>query len=168
MTGLIGTLIPSPTGLALKAAPYVAIGALSLLCWHFDARAVANANAVREQAASFRQAQADSDAAWSAKLTTQVQTYTQQQKDAQNEYLASLGDVRSSADRYIAAHRVQPAATQGGTVSPVAAAAKAAVAGIRKEVPADSVLVPTNDVQGCSVTTGYALALRDWALSVTH
>ena len=162
------SILPTPASIALGAAPYVALVGVSLLAWHFDARAVANAAMVRTQAASFKQAQADSDAAWTAKLNTQAQTYTQQQKDAQNAYSATLANASSYTGRFIAAHRLQPEAAQSGSVAPVAAPTETPIAELREEVPTDSVVVSANDVQGCSVTTGYALALRDWALSVTR
>jgi len=153
-------------GLALKAAPYVAIGTLGLLCWHLDSRAVANADLVRTQAAQFKAAQIASEAAWSAKLAAQTQTYTQQKKDAQNEYNASLVNNRSYTDRYIAAGGMRATNNQSAASTP-AKPTETPIAGLREEVPTDSVMVSASDVQGCAVTTGYALALRDWAIAVT-
>jgi hypothetical protein len=152
--------------LALKAAPYAAIAILGALCWHFDARAVSNADLVRTQASQFKKAQADSDAAWSAKLNIEQETYTKQKEDIQNAYETSLDRFKSSADLYNSSHHVfggvQPATAKGNSVPANAPIAEAGTAGFRQNLSADPfVAVRSSDVQTCSVITDYALKERD-------
>lgn len=85
-----------------------AIGVLGLLAWHFDARAVANADAVRTQAAQFKQAQADATRIAQQALEHEDLVYRQKAQEADSAYQAQLADASAAADRYIAAHRVQP------------------------------------------------------------
>jgi hypothetical protein len=146
----------------LPALPYAAIALLAALSWHFDRRAVANAAAMRAQAAQFRQAQADAQKAAQAALDRENTAYQAKAVEAQNAYQAQLADARGAADRYIAAHRVQPAST-GGNAGATVAAADGRGAGVSAAVSADAVVVSADDVQACTGAVTYALQAHDWA-----
>jgi hypothetical protein len=152
----------------MAVGPYAAIGVLALLCWHFDSRAVANADMVQTQAAQFRAAQAAATQLAQQALLQQQARYTAKAQEADNEYTRSLADARHSADAYIAGHRVgivQPSPIAGSAITAVASA-QSLGPGIPSPVPADSVLVPASDVQACTVATNYALSAHDWAMTL--
>lgn len=85
------------------------------------------------------------------------------QKD--KEYATEIADARSAADAYIASHRVQPQAAQGASSRSVAGATSDG-AGLRQDLPAAGIVVSEADVHACTEVTGYALKLREWALSL--
>ncbi len=165
MSGVIGALAPAPLSLALKAAPYAALVTVSLLAWHFDARAVANADTIRSQAAEFKQGQAAATQMAQAALQHEQAGYAAKAKEADDAYQTQLVDARSAADRYIADHRVQPQTAASGAGS-APAAAQSGSAGIPAGMPADAVVVSAGDVQTCSDATTYAMKARDWALTL--
>lgn len=165
MTGLVGALVPSQAKLALTGAPWAALAAISLLAWHFDARAVANAEALRMQATQFKQAQADAARIAQAALQHEQALYRAKATEADSVYQAQLADARSAADRYIATYRVQPAevASSGGGTAPSTAGRSP---GVPASVPADAVMVSAGDVQTCTDAATYALKAHDWANSI--
>ena len=169
MTGLIGAIVPAPLSLALKAGPYVAIGALALMAWHFDARAVANAALVQSQAIAFKQAQASATQIAQAALRHEQAAYTLKATEAQSAYQSQLADAQSAADRYIAAHRAPlgvqfQAVASGG--SGAAATPASNSAGVPAGVPTDAVVVSSSDVQACTDVTTYAVNAHQWAVTV--
>jgi hypothetical protein len=151
----------------LPALPYAAIALLAALCWHFDRRAVANAAAMRTQAAQFRQAQADAQKAAQQALDRENAAYQAKAVEAQNAYQAQLADAHGAADRYIAAHRVQPASA-GGHAGATAAAADGASTSLPAGLSADAVVVSADDVQTCTGAVTYALQAHDWAAALGH
>lgn len=150
---------------------YGALVIISLLAWHFDVRAVANANAVRVQAAQFKQAQAAATAIAQAALQHEQAMYQTKATEAEGAYQVQLGDARHAADLYIAAHRV-PAAVglRAKAAGSDAGNALASAAGSGSEVPAsmpaDAVVVSAGDVQACTDGITYAIKARDYVLSI--
>lgn len=146
--------------------PYAAIGTLALLCWHFDSRAVANADAVRIQAAQFKDAQAAATAIAQQALQHQEATYQAKATEADNAHQIALAAAQTAADQYIAAHRVQPApaARDAGAA---AAAGQNPGAAIPANVPADAVMVSADDVHACTGAVAYALKARDYVLNLS-
>ncbi|KUR80898.1 hypothetical protein [Novosphingobium sp. FSW06-99] len=144
----------------------VALVAVSLLAWHFDARAVANADAVRVQAAQFKQAQASATAIAQAALQHVDAIYQAKAQEADNAHQAQLADAQSAADRYIASHSVCPTAA-GRSASPAPGAAQSAAAGVPASLPAGAVVVSANDVHACTAAVGYAFAARNYVLSIS-
>jgi hypothetical protein len=151
----------------LPALPYAAIALLGALCWHFDRRAVANADAVRTQAAQFRQAQADAQKAAQQALDRENTAYQAKATEAQNAYQAQLADAHSAADQYIATHRVQPAPA-GSHAGTAAAPTDGGSASVPSAVPADAVVVSADDVQACTGAVTYALQAHDWAATLNE
>jgi hypothetical protein len=152
----------------LQVGPYAAIGVLGLLCWHFDARAVANADMMKAQATQFRQEQAAATQLAQKALHDQEAAYRAKAQEADNDYTRTLADARRSADSYVAHHRA--VFVQSGPVaSPSSAAITSAEshgADVPAPVPADSVLVSASDVQACTVATNYAVSAHDWATTL--
>ena len=105
-----------------------------------------------------------SQAAQRAQEALRDQERTQYQERAHaaaTRYAALLAAAGNDTARYVALHRVQD------SCSPAEPIGKADPAGVRQDVPADSfVAVSEPDVQACSDATAYAIALREWALSV--
>lgn len=165
MTGLIGALVPAPLSLALKAGPYFALVAVSLMAWHFDARAVANAEMIRTQAAAFKQAQATATQIAQTALQHEQAVSDVKSTEANSAYQAQLVDVRSAADRYSATHRVQPQAVSSGRRSALAAAQNHSTS-VPAIMPADAVVVSSGDVQACTDATTYALNAHSWAAAI--
>ncbi len=141
---------------------YGALFAVSVLAWHLQTRAVANAAAVRVQAAQFRQAQAAAAAIAQRALKHQEVTWQAKAMEADNAYHAQLADARSAADRYIAAYRVRAQAF-GGDAGAATARAADSGAVVPAAMPADAVMVSANDVQSCTNAVTYAIKARDWA-----
>lgn len=149
--------------------PYLATAALSLLCWHFQSRAVANADAVRVQAAKFRQAQAAAMAIAEVTLHHQEAEYAAKASEADHEYARQEANAHASADAYIAAHRIAAgmrAAAAAGDASATPASAKGGSPGVPASVSGDAVVVSGGDVQACTDATTYALKAHDWANSI--
>jgi len=165
VTGLVGALVPAPLSLALKVGPYVALGAVSLMAWHFDARAVANAALVRTQASAFEQAQAIATQTAQAALQHQQAAYVVKATEADSAYQTQLADARSAADAYVAEHRVQPQAVAGDRSS-APAPAQGGSAGVPPGVSADAVVVSASDVQACTGATAYALSAHEWVATI--
>jgi hypothetical protein len=153
----------------LRLWPYGAIGVLALLCWHLDARAVANAEMVRAQAASYRSAQAAAAVIAQQALQQEKARYAAQAQEAQNEYEHQVADAHADADNYIAAHRA-PAGLRTtpvvGAPGTAPAAGSAGGADVPAVVPADTVLVSAGDVQACTNAVTYAVQAHDWAASL--
>lgn len=138
--------------------------ALALLAWHFHGRATANAEAMREQAASFRAAQAEANRrAVEQKRRIEAQ-YQDLAERAERDHNAEIADARAAAARYIAANRVR-AETAQGDGGRSAASADSDAAGVRAGLPTAGVVVSEGDVQACTDATAYALALREWVLT---
>ena len=147
--------------------PYAGIAVLSLLCWHFQSRAVANADAVRTQAAQFKDAQKAAQIIAQEALHHQEAVYQAKAKDADNAYQVSLAAAQSAADRYIALHRVRPATAAGDAGATVASAeGHAPEGGNGPGAAPDMVAVTAGDIQVCTVNTQRLEAVRDWALGL--
>ncbi|MDR3387620.1 MAG: hypothetical protein P4L92_11250 [Rudaea sp.] len=142
-----------------------AMAVLALLAWHFHARAVTNADAMRAQAAEFKQAQAAATQLAQATLQHEQAIYAAKAMEADNAYQAQLADTRDAAERYIAAHRVQSTPAQGRSGA-TPASAQGSGSAIPANLPADAVVVSAGDVQACSDATTYALKAHDWAGSI--
>lgn len=144
---------------------YGALLVVSAFAWHFDARAVANAETVRVQAASFKQAQAMATQIAQAALQHEQAQYQAKATEADSAYQAQLADARGAADRYIASHRVQPAAASRGADA-TSAPAEGGGSPVPASVPSDAVVVSTEDVQACTAVTAYALKAHSWAATI--
>lgn len=155
---------------------YASTAMLALLCWHLDARAVANAEAMRHQAATFRQAQQAADVQWQARLAATQAEDKRKAGDAQSAYNQALGAAHVAALRYIEqngrgglhadlAGSMQPGPGQGGgNASP--GPAQAGDPGLPAAMPTNPVMVSADDVQRCTAAASYALAAHDWAAAV--
>lgn len=115
--------------------------------------------------ASVKQAQVVSAQKAQQALAATEASYKAQAEQKDQEYHAEMDSARALAARYVASHRVQPGAAQGAASGTVAAA-QGDGAGVREDLPADSVLVGPNDVQNCTDATVYAVKLREWALGL--
>jgi hypothetical protein len=144
---------------------YGALALVSLLAWHFDSRAVANADALRTQAAQFKQAQANATQIAQAALQRQQAIYATKATEADNAYQMQLADARSAADRYIAAHSVRNQTIASGSGAAVAAG-QSRRADVPASMSADTVLVSAGDVQACTDATTYALKAHNWASTI--
>ncbi|EGD58394.1 hypothetical protein Y88_0449 [Novosphingobium nitrogenifigens DSM 19370] len=149
--------------------PHILSAALALAAWHFWTRAVANAEAVRTQAAQFMQAQADAAKIAQEALHHQEAEYQAKATETQNAYEVQLADAHAAADRYIAAHRLaalppglRTQAAQGDA-SATAPSTQSGGAPLPSGVPADPVVVSADDVQACTGAVSYALKAHDWA-----
>jgi hypothetical protein len=165
VTGLIGALVSAPLSLALKAGPYFALVAVSLMAWHFDARAVANVEMIRAQAAAFKQAQATATQIAQTTLQHKQAAYQVKAMETNSAYRAQLVDAKSAADRYSATHRVQPQAVPSGRRSALAAAQGRSTS-VPAIMPADAVVVSSGDLQACTDATTYALNAHSWATAI--
>jgi hypothetical protein len=150
---------------------YAAIGLLALLCWHFQSRAVANADTAKAQAASFAQAQKDANAQWEQKLSNQKAKSEQDAKETQSDYETRLAQYASATDRYIASHRTMavpvslwPAPIQSGG-GPTEGTAKAGNSPGASDVP-EGIVVAASDVQRCSEWQNYGVTAHDWIMRV--
>jgi len=142
-----------------------ALAVALLVAWHFHARAAANADALRTQAAQFAQAQADATRTAQEALHHQEALYRAKAQEADHAHDVALADARSAAYRYIADHRVRTAPVAGGAGGTVAPSSSGDP-GVRAGLPADGVMVSERDVQACTDVTSYALSLREWALGL--
>ena len=145
---------------------YAVLAAALLAAWHFQARAVANAVALRTQAAQFRQAQADANRLAAEALHHQEAVYTARAQEAQTTHESQIASARAAADRFIAAHRVQQPATTGSATGQPASAAQDRGTDLPAGLPADSVVVAADDVQACTAAVTYAQDAHDWAVSL--
>jgi hypothetical protein len=164
------TAVLSILGMARRfapAAPYAAIALLAVLAWHFDRRAIANADALRTQAAQFRQAQIAAQQGAQQALDHENAVYLAKATEAQNAYQVQLSDARASADRYIVAHRVQPA-TAGGDAGATVATTDGGHADVPAGLSPASVMVSSDDVQTCTDAVTYALQAHDWADTIAR
>jgi hypothetical protein len=159
----LGVLAP----LIRRFWPYASLGVLAMLCWHFQHRAMANADALRTQAAQFQAVQKAARAAAQAALHDQEAVYQARAQEADNAYQTQLAAAQSAADRYITAHRVQPATFAGGPGA-AAALAQSGNAGIPAPMPADAVMVSAGDVQACTEAVTYGLKAHEWAIQLDH
>lgn len=144
---------------------YPALLAMSLLAWHFDARAVANADAVRVQASAFRQTQAAaSSIAQHALLRVQAQ-YSAKAMEVNNAYQIQLASARGADDQYIAGHRVQ-SCTAASAARTAVAPAQDSGATVYAGLPPDAVVVSADDVHACTASVTYGFKARDYLLSI--
>jgi len=148
-----------------RVLPWGASVVLGLLCWHFDARAVADAMAIKTQAAQFKAAQANAEQSMQLALQQAQATYRNEADHAQQSYQSQLASTRAAADAYVAAHRLRAQAAASGRSAP-AGASKTADAGVPENVSAGAVMVSADDVQACTAVTAYALQARDWAMTM--
>jgi multidrug efflux pump subunit AcrA (membrane-fusion protein) len=150
---------------------YGAMGALALLCWHFQNRAVVNADTARAQAAFFKQAQKDAEAQWAKKLSDQKAQYAQFAKETQSDYETRLAQYAPLVRGYIATHHasavlasVQPAPTQGGG-GPAEGTTAPGGAPVLVGMPA-SVVVSASDLRSCAALYAYAVDAHNWAMKI--
>jgi hypothetical protein len=144
---------------------YGALAVVSLLAWHFDARAIANADAVRTQASQFKQAQADATVIAQQALQTETTQYAAKAKVVDDAYQQQIGSARDAADRYIASHSVRPTAVASAPGS-APSATQSGNPDVPASVPANTVLVPPGDVQACTDAVTYAVKAHDWAATI--
>jgi len=153
----------------LRFLPYGAIALLAMLAWHFDARAVAEAEGRRQDHAAYVDAQAAAAAIARAAITHQQAVYQAQAQETEHEYEQKVADAHAAADRYVADHRVGGLRTgpAQGASSPAVAASTTGGPGVPPGVPADAVVVSAGDVQACTSAVTYAVQAHNWALSLT-
>ena len=108
-------------------------------------------------------AQARAKAAQLALNASVAAQYQAQAETSDANYKIAVADAGAAADRYIAAHRVQPAADPGGTGS-ADRPAQAGDPGLPDAVPADAILVSSGDVQACTGATSYAVTAHNAAI----
>jgi hypothetical protein len=151
--------------LARRALPWIVAAILALACRHYATLAIMRGQALAQQQAAWRSAQAQAGTAARAALAQQQRHLSQWAQTEESRHDQELDQARIAAVRYRAAHRVQPAqpATAPG---PTAAPGPDHAAGLRPPVPAAGIVVSESDVQACSEVTAYALALRSWALGL--
>lgn len=164
MSWLSDALMPPPIKLGLTVAPYVATGALALLCWHFDSRAVASAAAMRTQAAQFKAAQETATLRAQQALMREQAQYQTRAAETDRAYQTQLAAARLGSRAYIDSHRMQPGTVaRGGSAAP--APAEGDRSGISANMPTDAVVVSASDLQICSDAVTYGLQAHDWALT---
>lgn len=164
MSWLADAVLPPPVKVALVAGPYAAAGALALLCWHFDSRAVANADAMRAQAAQFKAAQATANQRAQQALMREQALYQTRAVETDRAYQNQLAAARLGSRAYVDSHRVQ-FGTVAGRGSAAAASAESNRTGVSANLPADPVMVSASDVQICSDAVTYGLQAHNWALT---
>ena len=158
-------MVPAPAKLALIAGPYAVIAALALLCWHFNERAVANANALRTQEKQFSTAQAIATQRVQQELVREQVFYQAKASEADRAYQIQFASVRASSDGYIASHRMQSSAAARDPRTAPEAAANSRTS-VFDGVPTDVIMVSADDVQICSDAITYGLKAHDWALTL--
>jgi hypothetical protein len=143
---------------------HVALLAVSLLAWHFDSRAVANADTVRTQAENFINAQNAASVIAKQALLHQQEFYEHKAKESEDAHQKQLDDARSYADNYIATHRLRTKASErpSGTA---AASAQGDGSAIPPVMPTDAVVVSAGDVQACTDAVTYAIDAHNWAVT---
>ncbi len=144
---------------------YGALAVVSLLAWHFDSRAVANAHAVRTQAAQFRQAQADAAVIAQAALQHEQVAYAAKATEADNAYQAQLAAARSAASEYIATHSLR-SRTVAGDAGTAVAGTQGGSATVPASMPTGAVLVSPGDMQTCTDAVTYGLNAHAWAVAI--
>jgi hypothetical protein len=150
---------------ALRVLPWCASVLLGLLCWHFDARAAANAATIRTQAMQFKAAQSNAAQMMQQALQQAAATYRDDASNAQQSFQAQLAAAHAAAGAYIAADRVRPQTT-AGSGSTAASVSATNETGLSESMPAGAVVVSADDVQACSAVATYALQAHDWAASL--
>lgn len=108
-------------------------------------------------------AQAKALAAQVALNASVAAKYQSQAEISDANYKTALADAGADADRYIAAHRLRPAAHPGGTSSP-SGTAQAGDSNLPADMPADGVVVSASDVQKCTGATSYAVTAHNSAV----
>jgi hypothetical protein len=143
---------------------------VTALAWHFDARAVANADLVRTQAAQFKAAQAQAAIIAQQALAHEQAAYQLKASEADNAYRKSLANAGASAARYIAAHRIDgmraasdPRSTGNAIASAQGSAAKSSDG---TGATSDMVAVKASDIDVCTINTERLQAVHDWALGL--
>ncbi|CAB4120780.1 hypothetical protein UFOVP5_17 [uncultured Caudovirales phage] len=115
--------------------------------------------------ASYAQAQADAALIAKRALDAVEARYRRNAENADQTYTKELADARSSADRYIATHRVRVPSVAGNASGTVASASGGS-AGVSDTVPASAVMVSDGDVQACTAAAAYAVKAHEWALTL--
>jgi len=147
--------------------PYGALVAVSVLAWHFDSLAVANANALRTQAAQFKQAQADAATIAEQTLKQQQAVYQAKATEANDAYQSQLAAADNAAAQYISTHRVRGPADPDAPGAAIAAP-KSGGPDLSATVPASTVLVSSGDVQACTDAVTYGIKAHDWAGTINQ
>jgi type II secretory pathway pseudopilin PulG len=160
-------ITPIIVALARKWWPHMLAAALALMAWHFHARAVANARALRDQAAAYQQAQIEAQRQALEALHHQEAAYRAAAERSDNAYQTELAGARAAADGYIAAHRVRPAPAQSAA-SPTPASAQGDGSNLPPLLPASGVVVSDMDVHACTDAVTYARAAHDWAMGLAQ
>lgn len=141
------------------------IGLLIGLCSHFAHRASANAQAMRDQAHQFVQAQALAAQAAQAERDREEADYRAKAMEAENAYQSQLDNARGALGRYIADHRLQPAPHASGPGATVAGP-NLGSSGLSEGMPSGAVVVSPADLQACTDTVTYAVKAHDWAVAL--
>jgi hypothetical protein len=166
VTGLIEALVPRPTRLALAALPYTALVGVSLLAWHCDSRAIANANLVRSQAEQFKRMQAQATIIARDALAHQQAVYQQKAMGADLAYQAQSSAARAATHAYIAARRMQPAIAAGSTGGSASAQPRDN-SPVSASLSPDAIMVSGDDLRICTDGITYALKAHEWATTVS-
>lgn len=91
-------------------------------------------------------------------------SYKAQAEQKDQEYHDEMDSARALASRYIASHRVQPKAAQGGAGSTITASQGGSAKGVvGPGAPSDMVAVTPDDVQICTENTVRLQSAHDWA-----
>ena len=118
------------------------------------------------QAVSFREAQAQATVIAQQALHHQEAVYQAKAQDTDHAYQTQLVAAQSSADMYIATHRVRP--NGAGSTGPAIAAATGSNPGsvVGPGDPAYMVAVSADDINVCTVNTQRLQAGHNWALGL--
>jgi len=162
-SGVGATLSRWRVGLILAAA--MVFAAVTGAALHYRSAYQAEALGRASDRDGYKQAQQLAEQRAQDAIAHQESTWRMRAQIEDTKHATELTDARSAADRYIAAHRVQPQ-TAGRSPSGPTAGATSDGTGIREGLPADGVMVSEQDVHACSAVTAYALALRTWALGL--
>ena len=144
---------------------YGVIVVVMMLAYHFERLAAVNAEAVRTQAAQFRQSQADATLiARQAQLQAQA-AFQRKATEADDVYKVQVAAARDAADHFINAHRVL-AASIASAPRQANAVPESGSPPVSTKLPDDAVMVSSRDVRACTYAVTYAVIAHDWAMSI--
>jgi hypothetical protein len=137
------------------------LAALSAYSWHGWNVSEAKRKA---DAVAFQTASDQAKTAQAALRAKEEANYVEQAHKADAHFAAVRADGRAGTDRFIADHRVQPQ----GDCRPAIAFRETDPAGQPEAVPSTAVMVDEADVRRAAEWQSYAIALHDWAVSVSR
>lgn len=145
----------------------IALTALCGVCWHEWSVKARQVEHLTSEIAQFRDAQAQATAIAQQALRHQEAAYIAKAQEADHAYQTQLAAAQSSADRYIASHRVRASGGAGSAGSAIASPqGSSAQSGDGPGTEPDMVAVTAGDIQVCTTNTQRLEAVHDWALSL--